>query len=154
MKPRPYVRYTAAPTGGLLITLGMNSPTLASSEAPGHRAPLANDGNPATFWQAAAGDTNAWFQVDLERIVTVSSVKLSFPFDGAWRYRVEISDDGNSGWKLISNQTQTANSAKTQVLSAMSGAHGRFMRVSITSTPAHLAPALAELEVSGTQVAP
>ena len=154
VKPRPYVRYTAARSGGSLITLGMNSPTLVSSEAPGHSASLANDGNPATFWQAAAGDTNAWFELDLERIVTVSDVKLSFPSDSNWRYRVEISDDGNSGWKLVSDQTQTANGAKSQTLSAVNGARGRFVRVSITGTPAYASPALAELEVSGTQVAP
>src|SRR5579859_3554583 len=62
VKPRPYVRFTGTPTAGSLLTLGMNNPTRASSEAPGHSARLANDGNPATFWQAGAGDTNAWFQ--------------------------------------------------------------------------------------------
>lgn len=154
VKPRPYVRYTASRSGGSLITLGMNSPTLASSEAPGHSAPLGNDGNPATFWQAAVGDTNAWFQLDLERIVTVSDVKLLFPFEGNWRYRVEISDDGNSGWKPVSDQTQSVNSAKTRTLSAVNGAQGRFVRVNIIAAPAHAAPALAELEVLGTQVAP
>ena len=154
VKPRPYVRYTATGSGGSLITLGMNSPTRASSEAPGHSALLGNDGNPATFWQAAAGDTNAWFEVDLERIVTVSDEKLSFPVEGNWRYRVEISDDGNNDWRLISDQTQTTSHAEIQPPSAVNGARGRFVRVSITGTPANASPALAELEVSGIQVAP
>ncbi len=54
-----------------IVHVGQENPTRASSEAPGHSGRLANDGNPATFWQAAAGDTNAWLRVDLERIVTI-----------------------------------------------------------------------------------
>ena len=41
-----------------LMTFGLNNPTRASSEAPGHSGRLANDGNAATFWQADAGDAN------------------------------------------------------------------------------------------------
>jgi len=64
------------------------------------------------------------FHVELERLVTVSNVRLSFPFDGNRRYRVEISDDSSSRWKLISDQTKTANDAKAQPLSAINNARG------------------------------
>jgi hypothetical protein len=149
-KPRPYMRFTGTGAGGSLLTLGLNNPTRVSSESPGHGGRLANDGNSATFWQAVDGDTNAWLCIDLERIATVNSVKLSFPLDGNWRYRVEISDDGNSNWKMISDQTQTASSAKIQTLSAATSVRGRFLRATITGTPANQSPALAELEVTGT----
>ena len=102
----------AAPATGSLITFGLNNPTRASSEAPGHSGRLANDGNPATFWQAVAGDTNAWLRIDLERIVTVSKMKLTFPTEGNWRYQIEISDDGETNWKLVADQTQTTATAK------------------------------------------
>jgi hypothetical protein len=147
--PRPYVRFTGKGANGSPVTLGLENPTRASSEAPGHSGRLANDGNPATFWQAAAGDTNAWWRVDLERIVTVQKTKLTFPTEGNWCYKIEISDDGENGWKIISDQTQSANSAKIQTQPAVNGAHGRFLRVSIAGTPANQSPALAEVEVQG-----
>jgi beta-galactosidase len=149
VKPRPYVRFTGTATGGSLLTLGLNNPTRASSESPGHGGRLANDGNSTTFWQADIADTNAWLSIDLERNATVSSVKLVFPFDGNWRYRVEISDDGNGNWKMISDQTQTASSSKNQTLSAAAGARGRFLRVTFVGTPDAKPAALAEAEALG-----
>ena len=155
VRSRPYVRYTATPTGGSLITLGMNGPTRASSETSGHSARLANDGNPSTFWQAAAGDTNAWFQVDLERMVTVSKTRLMFPRPGNWRYKIEISNDGETNWKLLADQTHTSNtSANRTDLVQGDAIPGRFMRVIIAESPLEQSAALAELEVSGTKIAP
>jgi len=147
--PRPYVRFmgTAASSP---VTLGLENPTRASSEALGHGGRLANDGNAATFWQAAAGNTNAWLHVDLERIVTVSKTKLTFPTLGNWRYQIEISDDGEHGWKMISDQTQNTNSAAVQTLSAVTGARGRFLRVTFVGTPDAKPAELAEVEVTGT----
>ena len=153
VKPRPYVRFTGNASAASLMTFGQGNPTRASSEAPGHSGRLANDGNAATFWQADDDDANPWLTIDLERIVNASSVKLTFPSDGNWRYRVEISDDGGSSWKMISDQTQTASTAKTQTVTATSNPHGRFVRVSFTGTPANASAALAELEVFGTQAA-
>src|SRR5450759_3481048 len=135
VQPRPYVRFTETAGNGPLMTFGLANPTRASSEASGHSGRLANDGNAATFWRAEATDTNAWLCIDLERIVTVSTVKISFPFDGNWRYRVEISDDGNSGWKVVSDQTHNERSVKTQTLSVVNSARGRFLRVAFVGTP-------------------
>ena len=94
-------------------------------------------------------DANAWWCVDLERLVTISSVKLTFPFDGNWRYRVEISDDGNSGWRLLSDQSQNPAGTSTQTLSAMAGARGRFLRVTFVGTPDARPAALSEVEALG-----
>jgi len=155
VKPRPYVRFTGTPTTGSLLTLGRNNPTRASSEAPGHSARFANDGNSATFWQADAGDTNAWFQVDLERIVTVSKTRLTFPRPGNWRYKIEISADGETNWKLLVDQTHTAISSTDRADVVPGGSlPGRFVRATIVGPPIGQSAALAELEVFGTQVAP
>ena len=150
MKPRPYVRFTGQRGDRFAGHIGLENPTRASSEAPGHSGRLANDGNPATFWQAAAGDTNAWLRVDLERIVTVSKTKLSFPAEGNWRYKIEISDDGENGWKMISDQSQSAGNAKTQTQTAGGAVRGRFLRVTFVETPDAKSAALAEVEVAGT----
>ena len=149
VQPRPYVHFTATPATASTLTFGLNNPTRASSEATGHSGRMANDGNAATFWQADPSDTNAWVMIDLERNATVNSVKLMFPFDGNWRYRVEISDDGSSNWKMISDQTQTASSATVQTLSATTAARGRFLRVTFAGAPDAKPAALAEIEASG-----
>ncbi len=151
VKPRPYVRFTGAPTTGSLITYGLNNPTRASSEAPGHSGRLANDGNQATFWQAVAGDTNAWLQINLERFVTVSKTKLTFPTEGNWRYRIEISDDGETNWRLIADQTRTTDTARERTDTVRDNApRGRFVRVTFAGTPDAQAAALAEMELTGT----
>lgn len=151
VKPRPYVRYTGIAAGGSLMSFGRANPTRASSEATGHAGRFANDGDPATFWQAADGDADAWLCVDLERIVNVSSVKLRFPMAGHWRYRIEISDDGKTNWRLVADQTQTNGTGDLRTDTAQdASARGRFLRVAITASPANQPPALAEVEVAGT----
>jgi hypothetical protein len=150
VKPRPYFHFTAQPTTAPALTFGLNNPTRASSEAPGHSGRMANDGNAATFWQAAEGDAKPWLAIDLERNASLSSIKLAFPFEGNWRYRVEVSDDGNNGWKLVSDQTQAAGSVQNQNLTAAAGARGRFVRVTFVGTPDNKPAALSEVDVQGT----
>ena len=127
VKPRPYVRFTGA-TVRRQLTLGLNNPTRASSETPGHTGRQANDGNAETFWQAEATDKNAWLRVDLERIVAVNKTKLTFPRAGNWQYKIEVSDNGDSGWKLVSDQTKTTATAKERTDSARGGAGYRPIR--------------------------
>ncbi len=136
VKPRPYVRFTEQPASGPLLALGLNNPTRASSEAPGHGARLANDGNPATYWQADADDTNAWLRVDLERIVIVRQTKLTFPVAGDWHYRIEMSADGETNWQLLADQIQTAGS-RADRMDVMPGnaISGRFVRVTVGRSP-------------------
>ena len=150
VKPRPYVRFTGLPVNNSAASFGRDNPVRASSWAPDHGGRLANDGNVATFWQAAEGDTNAWWQVDLERIVTVSKIRLTFPAEGNWRYRIEISDDGSSDWKLVAGQTQTASAKKVRDDTTQPGVRGRFLRVTFTGLPSGPPAALAEVEASGT----
>jgi len=148
---RPYVRYTGNGAADGLITLGRQNPTRSSSEAPGHGSLLANDGDPGTFWQAAVGDSKAWLQVDLEKIVAIKNTKLIFPSEGNWRYKIEISDDGENDWKLLADQTQTASAGKERKDVAVNTAlRGRFVRVIVTGSPSNNPPALADFEVLGT----
>ena len=151
VKPRAYVHFTEASPTNNLIALGRDNPTRASSEASGYSTRLANDGNPATFWQADPSDANPWLQIDLERLVTVNRTKLTFPAPGNWRYKIEISENGES-WKSLFDQTATADvtAERTDVLSTGS-ISGRFVRVSLTGLPASKAASVAEIEVFGTQ---
>jgi hypothetical protein len=149
VKPRPYVRFNDMEMANSLTSFGLENPTRSSSEAPGHSGRLANDGNAATFWQANEGDANPWWRVDLERMVTVSQTKLTFPSEGTWHYRIEISDDGSTGWKLVADQTQNTSTDKVRADVAQNGARGRFVRVTFSDPPAGKPAALAELEVMG-----
>jgi hypothetical protein len=90
-------------------------------------------------------------QIDLERIVIAGKTKLIFPTEGNWRYRVEISDDGENDWKLITDQTQSAGTTKERSDVVQGNPpNGRFLRVTITGTPEGQAPAIAEVELTGT----
>jgi hypothetical protein len=152
VKPRPYVHFTETSAKAAAITLGRQNPTRASSESPGHSGRLANDGDAATFWQADAADTNAWLRIDLERIATITNSKLTFPTEGNWRYKIEISEDGDSGWKLLVDQTATPATTKERADTAPgAGVRGRFLRVTIAGSPSGKPAAIAGVEVSGIQ---
>jgi hypothetical protein len=154
VQPRPYVRYAATRSGAARVTLGMNSPTLASSEAPGHSANLANDGNPATGWRPAPNDANPWLCLDLERIVSVTGTKLTFPAPGAWRYKIEVSEDGESHWQTAVDQTQATGTDRERTDTADGHASGRFVRISLAGGPSNQVPEISEVEITGTISAP
>jgi beta-galactosidase len=152
--PRGYVRFTGSPADNRLIPFGLANPTRASSEAPGHSGRLANDGDTATFWQAADGDTNPWLAIDLERLVNMSQVKLTFPRPGAWRYKIEVSEDGENNWKLLTDQTQAGSVTADRVHNVQSGpVSGRFVRLTVVGAPDGMPAALAEMKVFGTSAA-
>lgn len=145
---RPYRKLAGTPISEKVFTLGVANPTRVSSQTGQQSGRLANDGNPATFWQATADDATPWLRVDLERVCVVSQSTLTFPTPGNWRYRIEISANGESDWKLITDQSQsTATTAVRQDTAASPDARGRFLRVTILQAPTSQAAALAELEV-------
>ena len=150
VKPRPYIRFTGSTNSIAVTGFGRENPTRTSSEVTGHSGSLANDGKLATFWQAAEGDKSAWLCVDLERIVKVTQTKLTFPTAGNWRYRIEISDDGSSNWKTITDQSRSIDDEQVRNDIAATSASGRFLRVTFVALPIGQSAALAEVEAFGT----
>ena len=150
VQPRPYVRFEGNSVNDQLATLGRDNPTLVSSETPGHSGHFANDGDPATFWQAAAGDKNPWLTLDLERIVQVSTLRVTFPSAGVWRYRAEISEDGQAGWRPVADESRNSREVTTLTDTPAQWPRGRFLRVTFTALPPGRLAALAEIEVLGT----
>ncbi len=145
---RPYVRFNgpAARFAGdpANAVFGLNNPSLASSEAPGHPASAANDGNATTHWEPANLDPNAWWQVDLERAVTMAQAKITFPAAGQYRYKIE-SSTGDQHWTLVTDQTQSTNTESVQNIVFPNGISGHLLRVTFAGPPA----AIAEMEVLG-----
>lgn len=146
--PRPYVRFTgpAVRLAGAASNsiFGLNNPTLASSEAPGHAASAADDGSPATIWQAQENDGNPWWQVDLERAVTMSRVRITFPAAANYRYKIETSTD-DQHWTLVADQTRTSNTDAVRTEVFPGGISGHLLRLTFANQPA----AIAELEIQG-----
>jgi hypothetical protein len=145
---RPYRNLGGTMLSETTVTLGVENPTRSSSEAANHSGRLANDGNPATFWQAVANDSAANLRVDLERICVINSTKLTFPSPGNWRYKIEVSMDGSTDWKLVADLSEsTAEGAAREDAATNKEARGRFLRITILQTPDNQPAALAELEV-------
>lgn len=151
VKPRPYICFTEKKVDPRLIAFGQSNPTRTSSEVKGHSGLFANDGNVATFWKALPADKDAWLAVDMERIVKVHSIKLVFPVKGNWRYILELSDDGETKWKKLVDQSQTTDTNKERIdnVQAVGVVSGRFLRIKIIGTPEHYDPALSEITVIG-----
>ncbi len=150
VKPRPYRRFSVAPTSGASDQFGLENPTRASSEAPGHPARSANDGTLITDWRPLPGDAQPWLRVDLERIVAIEAVRLNFPGEGDWRYRVEISDDGERDWKLLAAHAQpNAGGGVRRDTVADTPINGRFVRVTLTGWPAASTRGIVEIAVAG-----
>ncbi|MEO6477603.1 glycoside hydrolase family 2 TIM barrel-domain containing protein [Luteolibacter sp.] len=148
VKPRAYRPVTEQSGQGTAATYGPHNPTRASSEAPGYSGGLANDGDPETSWLAATA-SNAWWGIDLERIVAIQKFALTFPEEGDWRYRIEVSDDGK-GWKPAIDRTKSTATTKERTDDAASGTTGRFVRVTLTGSPAGPPPGISEFSATGT----
>ncbi|MEO8615394.1 MAG: glycoside hydrolase family 2 TIM barrel-domain containing protein, partial [Luteolibacter sp.] len=148
VKPRTYHPVTEQSGQGTAATYGSHNPTRASSEAPDHSGGLANDAHTETFWQAATSTPNAWWGIDLERIVAIQKFSLTFPAEGDWRYRIEVSDDG-SEWKPAIDRTASSPPAKSRTDLAASGTTGRFVRVTLTGVPAGKHAAISEFSATG-----
>jgi hypothetical protein len=148
VKPRPYVRFIAAGSKVADESFGRDKPTRASSEAPSHNAGLANDGKADTFWKAGPDDRSAWWQVDLERVCVVSSVKLVFPSPGKTDFAIQVSDDGDK-WRDAGDSSEATVSENACTLRFKARTLGQYVRVSFTGTTLGGPAALSEFEVIG-----
>ncbi|PTY07104.1 beta-galactosidase [Opitutaceae bacterium EW11] len=153
VSPRPYRRFEASADVGNEQTFGQQNPTRVSSEAERHSGRFANDGDVSTFWQSAAADTQPWLRVDMERVVAVKRIKLTFPCEGAWRYLIEVSEDGENRWKTVADRSATENLAKERS-DVVEGApvKSRFVRVTLVGHPDAAPPSIAEIQVFGALV--
>ncbi len=149
--PRPYKRFSQVPTSGRWNKFGLENPTRASSEAPGHPGRMANDGSIVSIWHAAPGDTAPWLRIDLERIVDITGVRLALPTAGVWRYRVEISRDGEHDWHLFADDVwiESPNMWTHHGTEGKPGT-GRFLRVTLLNWPAGSLPGIGEISAEGT----
>jgi hypothetical protein len=155
---RPYARFVAP--GGRVAKrsgrgdapLGRDNPTFATTEAPGHAANLANDGDAATYWQADANDHHPAWTVDLERAATLSAVRISFPTLGVRHFTVETSDDRNA-WRPAADPVKDDAAVATRDVKLAPSTRGRFVRIVFTDLPAGGA-SITEFDARGSVAGP
>lgn len=121
-KFRPTVEGSAA-------DVARDRPSRASSEAAGHPARNANDGNAETTWEAGSG-SNPWWQVDLEGFYLIASTRIRFEGSGAHPYKVEVSKDGTA-WTTTVDQTRPRGTEVVRTDTFSAGVVARYVRITL-----------------------
>ena len=135
---------------GNKTNLAFNKPTKASSEDAAHTGRYANDQEQNTYWSANSNQVGEWFQIDLENTLVVSKVKLVFPNEGNYSYKIELNTEGNK-WVNITDQRSNSSSNKAREHLSESNQKGRFLRITFTGLPEGKKASLAELEIYGSE---
>jgi xylan 1,4-beta-xylosidase len=145
------------------MLLSLHKPVTASSELPGFPAANAVDENVRTWWSAATGQSHEWLQVDLGVAAKIDAVQINFADQGsttlgrligdAYRYVVDVSNDGLSWTTLIdkSNNTRDAPHDYEPVAEPVTG---RFVRLTNLHTPANMLFSVTDLRVFGNEPGP
>jgi len=127
--------------------LALNRPTLVSSTGTGSSG-YVDDGATNTYWQAAATDTNAWWQINLENLYQLDTVQLIFPTADNYCYQIQLSAD-NVHWTTVVDQSQNTSTEQSRTAVGYFGSGIEYLRVAFTNQPPGLVPGLAEIIVGG-----
>jgi hypothetical protein len=130
--------------------LALGKPKTASGSSTSSSGTLtaqsANDGNPATRWQASSTAANHWWKVDLGADYELTGSEVMWQYSRQYRYRVEVSRD-NTNWTVVADRTSSTVTAQTQ--SDSFSALARYVRVTITGVSPSAAASIYEFQVFG-----
>lgn len=145
---RPYVPFQPVlrdrPGDGVF---GLNNPTFSSSYLPDHSSRLVNDGNAGTYWAPQPGDKAAAVTVDMERVVEVHRLSLTFPEAAPYGFVAEVQDrQGN--WQKLAEQIEGQDAAQTRTIET-DAREGRNVRISLRVPRGALA-GLSDIQITGT----
>jgi beta-galactosidase len=148
VQPRPYVRFSDPKARSAASKrdsiFGINNPSTASSESPGHPARFGDDADDSTAWQPLDSDTTPSWQVDLERSITMSQCIIDFPISAIYHYKIETSADG-SHWTLAADHTQANRAEKTATDKLPRNTTAHLLRITFSGRPA----AISDVEIAG-----
>jgi beta-galactosidase len=144
---RPYVPFQPVlqdrPGDGVF---GLNNPTFATSNLPDHSSRLVNDGNGGTYWAPTPGDRAMAVTVDMERVVEVHRLSLTFPQAAAYGFVAEVQDrQGN--WQKLAEQIEGQDTAQTRNIET-DVREGRKVRIALR-VPAGAIGGLSEVQITG-----
>ena len=100
VKERPYTPYVRQESRKEKMAFGRNNPTFASSEAEGHSAGYAADGDSITSWKPVASDARPYWLLDTERSLHPECVRIRFAEVPTSPYVVEVSADKQQ-WTVL-----------------------------------------------------
>jgi hypothetical protein len=109
---------------------------------------MANDGKMTTSWQAADGDANPRWQLDIEGLYSIESVAISFSESGHYQYKIEASSDGKI-WTLLADQTRTASTDKTRIDPCAKNDRSRYLCLFLKELIVGHAPQIEEIKIVG-----
>lgn len=144
---KPYMPFQPAvqerPGDGVF---GLNNPTFASSYLPDHSSRLVNDGNADTYWAPELGDKAMAVTVDMERMVEVHRLSLTFPEAAPYGFVAEVQDrQGN--WQKLAEQIEGQDSARNRTIET--DAHeGRNVRIRLRAPRGAIA-GVSEVQITG-----
>jgi hypothetical protein len=93
-------------------------------------AAKASDGDLTTSWQAADGNANHWWMVDLGANLAVTGSEINWVNAGvAYQYKIETSTD-NSTWSTVVDKTLTTSLLQNQIDNFSTTT--RYLKVTIT----------------------
>ncbi|MCX6877030.1 MAG: discoidin domain-containing protein [Verrucomicrobia bacterium] len=138
----------AAPSVASAANLALNRPTSSSSQEEKNPARCGNDGGVNTRWCATGNELPAWWRVDLENFYFVSNVTITFEKAVNYRFRVEVSEDGEQ-WRVASDQSARTSADRVCSIPLATKPRARFLRVVYTGLPDGVWPSHCEVEVAG-----
>jgi beta-galactosidase len=125
---RPYTTAgLKVPAGTGITDISINRPTGSSSDTVGHSSRMANDGDPATYWESNASG-QVWWAVDFESRSRAEQIRILFPDARTYRYIVQISDNSVE-WKTLLDRRATDSTAIERIDSLPEEAVGRKLRL-------------------------
>ncbi|MEV4620604.1 discoidin domain-containing protein [Asanoa sp. NPDC049573] len=106
--------------------VALNQPATASSVEASRLSPdKAVDGDGSTRWASAQGADPQWIRIDLGATVDLCQVVIAWQNSYAKSFSLEVSADGQSGWRSLYSTTTGTGGTQTIPLSGT----GRFIRM-------------------------
>jgi hypothetical protein len=140
------------------MLLSRNKEVTASSSLPKHEAALAVNEDICNWWSAETGGAGEWLAVDLGKLCRVEALQLNFADegaaqrghlrDGAYRYYVEYSADGQA-WKMLLDRKDNTKDAPHDYTQLPAPLMAKHIRVTSVSAPAGAKFSLSGLRVFG-----
>lgn len=121
-------------TGGCApANVAQGKPSMASTSQSGHPPSDGNDSDTTTTrWCASARHVPETWQVDLQAPFDLVGTQITWEFEQAYGYFLEISNDG-AAWTEVVDQRD--NSLETQLQQDSFTAAARYVRITVTRLP-------------------
>ncbi|MDZ5252399.1 glycoside hydrolase domain-containing protein [Clostridium sp. LIBA-8841] len=128
--------------------LVLNKPATASSYELGREANKGNDGDENTRWCASNGNSNQWWQVDLEDVYNIDGVSIKWEKEAAYGFSILVSEDGEEWRTVFDNNNNLVAEQLSEVL--LSEDNVRYVKLQVNSLPAsNIWASFFELKVFG-----